>query len=60
MLLNSAEVKRSMAYNTEQLSPRIWFAINHSLRSPPTFRKIVEADRHGQYPFLYVIIGVDK
>ena len=33
-------------FNAERLSPAVW--------------KIVEADRYGQFPFIYVIMGVDK
>jgi glyoxylase-like metal-dependent hydrolase (beta-lactamase superfamily II) len=34
------------AFHIERLSVRTW--------------KIVEADRFGQYPFLYVVLGADK
>jgi hypothetical protein len=33
-------------YNAEQIGPFVW--------------KVVEADPYGQFPFLYVIIGIDK
>ncbi len=35
-----------MAFTIERLSARTW--------------KIVEGDRFGQYPFLYVVLGRDK